>query len=305
MKRRTFIKSLVAAAGGAASGFQLPLANAADYQGKLFFFVQANGGWDPTSFCDPKANTPGEPVINHWAKTGEIGQAGNLFFADFGNIGPFFEKYHRRMLVINGVDAQTNAHSTGIVHNWSGRASEGYPSMTALLAAHHGPGLSLSYLNFGGFSVTANLTAFTRLDGPGLIRNIVTPELVPGGDDYFVAPENWNTLRKFRDANIARLVEADHLLPRAARNRRLYRAAISREATEGLKAYGALIPPEDELEPWVEGPRGTFGSGLRQSVAARGSGLQGEGRGQRRSVSGWFSTRTPNMTRSTSGCWPT
>ena len=266
MKRRTFIKSLVGAAGGAASGFQLPLANAADYQGKLFVFVQAAGGWDPTSFCDPKANTPGEPVINHWAETGEIRQAGNLFYADFSNIAPFFEKYHRRMLVINGVDAQTNAHSTGVVHNWSGRASEGYPSMTALLAAHHGPALSLSYLNFGGFSVTANLTAFTRLDGPELIRNIVTPEAVSGWEDYLIAPENWNTLRRFRDANIARLAEADHLLPRAARNRRLYRAAISREATEGLKAYGALIPPEHELEPWEEGPPGTFGSGLRRQA---------------------------------------
>ena len=170
------------------------------------------------------------------------------------------------MLVINGVDAQTNAHSTGVVHNWSGRASEGYPSMTALLAAHHGPGLSLSYLNFGGFAVTANLTAFTRLNGAERIRNIVTPEAVPGWDDYFIAPENWNTLKRFRAANVARLAEAPRLLPRAARNRRLYRAAISREATEGLKAYGALIPPEDELEPWEEGPRGTPGSGLRRQA---------------------------------------
>ena len=78
MKRRTFIKGLLAPAVGAVTGFHLPLANAAGYHGKLFVFVQADGGWDPTSFCDPKANTPGEKVINHWFETGEIGQAGNL-----------------------------------------------------------------------------------------------------------------------------------------------------------------------------------------------------------------------------------
>ena len=251
MKRRTFIKKFLAGAVGTVSGFQVPFANAADYDGKLFVFVQADGGWDPTSFCDPKTNTPGEKVINHWAENGEIRQAGNLFFADFANNARFFEKYSDRILVINGVDAQTNAHSTGIVHNWSGRVSEGYPSLTALLAAHHGPGLSLSYLSFGGFSVTAGLTPFTRLHGAKVIRNIANPAHGVETEHYLPVNfllENWRTIKRFRDANIARIAEAPHVLPRAARNRRLYRAALSPEATEGLKAYSALIPPEDELE---------------------------------------------------------
>ena len=109
LHRRAFLKGSAALAATAVAGFRLPLAHAADYRGRLCVFVQADGGWDPTSFCDPKANTPGEPVINHWAESKEIGQ-----------------KYHRRMLVINGVDAQTNSHTVGIVHNWSGRNSEGY-----------------------------------------------------------------------------------------------------------------------------------------------------------------------------------
>ena len=137
------------------AGFRLPLVHAADYRGKLFVFVQADGGWDPTSFCDPKANTPGEPVINHWAKDDEVRQAGNIPYAPFARNEAFFEKYHRRMLVINGVDAQTNSHTVGVVHNWSGRNSEGYPTTTALLAAHYAPDLPVPYLSFGGFSATA------------------------------------------------------------------------------------------------------------------------------------------------------
>ena len=249
MKRRTFVRGLLAPAVGAVSGFHLPLANAADYAGRLFIFVQADGGWDPTSFCDPKTNTPGEKVINHWAETGEARQAGNLFYADFANNAAFFEKYYDRMLVINGVDAQTNSHSAGIIHNWSGRISEGYPSMTALLAAHHGPELSLAYLSFGGFSNTASLTTFTRLNAADLLRNIATPELSQWNhSESYLSQDAWETLKTYRTANIERLAGAPQLLPRAARNRRLYAAALSPDATEGLKAYAALIPPNDELE---------------------------------------------------------
>ena len=253
LKRRTFVKGLLATAGSAVSGFRLPLANAADHDGKLYVFVQADGGWDPTSFCDPKTNTPGEKVINHWAESGEIGQAGNLLYADFGNNAEFFEKYYDRMLVINGVDAQTNSHTAGIVHNWSGRISEGYPSTTALLAAQHGSGLSLAYLSFGGFSNTADLTTFTRLDRVSVIRDIAHPELDGWNEDendyeFLFSRTEWETLKRFRAANVARLAATHNLLPRATRNRGLYGAALSPEATEGLKAYADLIPPEDELE---------------------------------------------------------
>ena len=94
MKRRAMLKTLMAA-GAAASGFRLPLVQAADYRGKLFVFVQADGGWDPTSFCDPKANTPGEPVINHWAERDEVHQIGRIRYAPFALNDAFFRKYHR------------------------------------------------------------------------------------------------------------------------------------------------------------------------------------------------------------------
>ena len=258
MKRRTFVRSLLAPAVGAASGFHLPLANAADYDGKLFIFVQAKGGWDPTSFCDPKTNTPGEKVINHWAENGETRQAGNLFYADFAKNTAFFEKYYDRMLVINGVDAQTNSHTTGVIHNWSGRVSEGYPSMTALLAAQYGPELSLAYLTYGGFSDPAGLITYTRMDRPELISSVAVPNRPRWSDSgRFLHSADWERFQTFRAANIARLAGGPHLLPRAARNRELYAKALSSEATEGLKTYASLIPPHDELDR-LEGFQGRF-----------------------------------------------
>ena len=259
MKRRTLLKTLMAA-GAAASGFRLPLLHAADYRGKLFVFVQADGGWDPTSFCDPKANTPGEPVINHWAEVDEMRQAGRIAYAPFARNDRFFEKYHRRMLVINGVDAQTNSHSVGIVHNWSGRNAEGYPTTTALLAAHYAPELPVPYLSFGGFSVTADITRFTRIDNANLLRNIANPATP------MFSSENWAALESLWNATAERLETAPNLLQGDVRHRGFYRSAF---ATEGLKAYADAIPPEDELEEGqeYEGPNGTnYFSTLRRQA---------------------------------------
>ena len=241
MKRRILLKGILAGAGMAvsASGFRLPLVHAAGHSGKLFVFVQADGGWDPTSFCDPKANTPGELVINHWAERDEVRLAGNIAYAPFAHNEAFFEKYHRRMLVINGVDAQTNSHTVGIVHNWSGRNSEGYPTTTALLAAHYAPDLPVPYLSFGGFSATSGLTRFTRIDDADLLREVADPA------SQLFSDEDLAALESYRAATVERLEAAPNLLPGDVRHRAFYRSAFS---TEGLKAYADAIPPEDELE---------------------------------------------------------
>lgn len=248
MNRRRFLKRLIAA--GVPSGFCVPIADAADYQGKLFVFVQADGGWDPTSFCDPKANIPGEPVINHWADRDEIRHAGSIRYAPFGNNEAFFDKYYQRMLVVNGVDAQTNSHSAGIVHNWSGRIAEGYPTTTALLAAQNGAGLTMPYLSFGGFSNTAGVTVFTRLNNPDEIRNVARPEMNQGYSDrpQFLSHLDWESITKHRAETLERIASAPNLLPRAVRNRTLYAQALKPEAIDGLRSFADMIPPADELE---------------------------------------------------------
>ena len=258
MKRRAMLKALLVA-GGAASGFRLPLVHAADYRGNLFVFVQADGGWDPTSFCDPKANTPSEPVINHWAERDEVRQAGNIVYAPFARNVPFFEKYHRRMLVINGVDAQTNSHTVGVVHNWSGRNSEGYPTTTALLAAHYAPELPVPYLSFGGFSQTAGLTRFTRIDNANLLRVIANPTIEAFNE------ADWETMESYRAETAMRLASAPGLLPGDMRHRSLYRSAF---AIEGLKEYADAIPPEEELEQahCYAAPNANFCSTLRRQA---------------------------------------
>lgn len=124
MQRESILRLLKAGLAGSAfslvPGSCLWGATGPDYRGQLFVMVEAGGGWDATSFCDPKMNVPGEDKINHWADSDETRDAWNIRYAPFAGNEAFFEKYYRHMLVINGIDAQTNAHSAGVIHNWSG-----------------------------------------------------------------------------------------------------------------------------------------------------------------------------------------
>ena len=136
LNRRQILQRMVCAgATGLLSGIGIDANAATGYSGKLLVNLQLMGALDVTSFADPKINVAGKPVINNWAVTAGVQKAGNISYAPFAQNAVFFNKYYRDILVINGVDAQTNSHTVGVLHNWSGRNSEGFPSLTALFAA--------------------------------------------------------------------------------------------------------------------------------------------------------------------------
>ena len=169
------------------------------------------------------------------------------------------------MLVINGVDAQTNSHTVGIVHNWSGRNSEGYPTTTALLAAHYASDLPVQYLSFGGFSATSGVTRFTRIDNADLLRGIANPAVPTHDSKRYFSEADWAALESYRAATAERLAAAPDLLPGDVLHRSFYHSAFE---AEGLKAYADAIPPEDELEQGEEygGVEENFYSTLRRQA---------------------------------------
>ena len=249
--RRSMLKGALASAGLAALGLRAPIVEASGYRGKLFVFVQADGGWDPTVFCDPKANTPGEPIINQWAQENEVQSAGNVAFAPFAENRAFFEKYHRRMLVINGVDFQTNSHTVGVTHGWSGRNARGYPTLTALLAAHFAPDVAVPYLTFGGFADTGGVARYTRLQDPSALRNIAKPAARPGNQDYTPAPyidaASWRELRSAAQDRAEWLKRAENLMPGDALHREYFAASLN--SVSGLAAFADSVPAEGLEEP--------------------------------------------------------
>ncbi|MBV1876943.1 MAG: DUF1501 domain-containing protein [Pseudomonadales bacterium] len=265
ISRRNFLKNISLAALGCGNGFHLPLsAAAANHDGKLYLLVQAQGGWDPTSFCDPKANVTGEREINHWSRLNNIQTAGNLSYAPFGANFPFYQKYFDRMLVINGVDLQTNSHSAGVVHNWSGRISEGYPSLSALLSAVYAPDLPMSYLNFGGFSETAGIARYTRLDNPSLFLNITYPNQPEySNQERFINDADWARVRAAQASRLSDMVTAANILPRNKRNRQFFQSAS--QGIEGLRAFAEVLPRNSsDLQPAEEVGNNGYSSIRRQ-----------------------------------------
>ncbi len=249
MKRRSFLKGM--GCFGLAHCLPLPMnvfAAPGDYTGRFLITVQAEGGWDVTSFCDPKLNVAGEREINHWARTGEIQTAGNISYAPFGNNANFFQKHHRDMLVINGVDAQTNSHTTGVVHNWSGRVSEGFPSLTALFASTHAADLPLSYINNGGYSETARLIRYSRMDDSAALLNILNPNNRQWDPSLTIMEEDeFSRIQTFRMARAQRLAEKTGLTPRKQYNRLAFYESL--QQSEKLSQFAANLPSEDELQP--------------------------------------------------------
>ena len=60
--------------------------------------VNAGGGWDPTSICDPKwrAYEEEQDPMNYYF-TGDIGTAGNIRYAPVAGNQAFFDKYRQRL----------------------------------------------------------------------------------------------------------------------------------------------------------------------------------------------------------------
>lgn len=247
--RRRFLQTLLMA-GGAAALPAVPrrLFAQGSYQGKFLLTLQLDGGLDVTSFCDPKTNVAGEREINRWARTQSIRTAGNLRYAPYAGNAAFFDKYYRQILVINGVDAQTNSHSVGVVHNWSGRNSEGFPTLTALFAAVHQPELPMAYLNFGGFGATQGIARSTLVSNTRILRTIVLPNSNPNDQtqSFLPADDLQRVMALHASQQGARIADAGAVAGNML-NRQVYLDALSK--VDDLAAFANFIPADDKLQP--------------------------------------------------------
>ncbi len=181
----TVVPGLSLAGAGRIGG---PLPKPVIYEGAFWMFVNAGGGWDPTLLCDPKGRvSEDDPDPLNMYFVDEILTAGNISYAPVGYNDVFFQKYYQDLLIINGIDSQTNGHDSGTRHTWSGRLIDGFPSLAALIAASFGPELPMSYLSFGGYDMTAGLVARTRSGNTDALGRIAYPDRVDPNnpDDRF------------------------------------------------------------------------------------------------------------------------
>lgn len=189
-QRRHFLQALWAAGA-------LPLlpsirpARAASNAPLFLLNLTATGGWDVASFCDPKLNLPGQPLINHWATTQGIAQVGNIPYAPFAANQDFFSQHYAKTLVINGINTRTNSHTVGRLMALTGFDREGGPSLGALYAAALGAGMAMP-LMVGSTFETGGLLAPSQIND-GLQELI---KLNKAGTSNYLADDDLNLIRQ-------------------------------------------------------------------------------------------------------------
>ncbi len=247
MKRRDFLKLSTVTGAATALPFYAPtklFAAHDNYSGPLYLLIDARGGWDPTSLCDPKGYTPGQAQnrrINNYPKA-KIGTtpggiikyapppdaflastptspAGPLYDPTLYSNRQFFDKYHQKLLIINGINAGTVSHSDGRRYNWSGElARTGFPNFGALVAGTLASGRDIPFItNGGGYEESAGLVVPVRLNTKGIsaifeiaYTNSTDPKLANGSNRYFQPAVN-KLINAGRDARLEKLLAAQRL----------------------------------------------------------------------------------------------
>lgn len=218
MDRRTFLKWTAAAGVTLTASPWLSRRSHAESteQGNFYITIHAAGGWDPTMLCDPKgASVVGENgPVNTYA-TEDIETVGPFRVAPIEGHVAFFERFQDQLLVINGIDTQTNNHLTGTRHTWSGSLAAGTPAFAALVAAQTPNRPGLAFLSQGGYDVTAGTVPLTRLPSPDSINALAYPNHTePGNPDSKIFTDSTlDRLQAAREARLTRLSDY-HSLPR-------------------------------------------------------------------------------------------
>lgn len=218
LDRRDFLKLAGLAGLSVASPFGLgrsARAQSITYDGPFFVCINAAGGWDPTSLCDPKGaqSEDEENPMNRAYLADAILEAGNIRYAPVGNHQAFFDKYYDRLLVINGVDTQTNGHDSGSRFTWSGKLSEGHPSFGALVAAAKNRTAPMAFLSNGGYDITGGLVAPTRSGNTNVLARIAYPNRPNTGDEArkYHTDDTMERIQAFQRERLGAMMEKPQL----------------------------------------------------------------------------------------------
>ncbi|MES2624063.1 MAG: DUF1501 domain-containing protein [Pseudomonadota bacterium] len=282
MKRRTFLNALA----GVCVSNVLPMSLTPAFGAtpdRFLITITAAGGWDPTAFVDPKGSAlraDGRGPINNYSAS-DIRSAGNLIYAAYpssvlpvasdspGHMDNFFAKHYQRLLVINGVDAQTTSHVSGSRFMWSGRIEEGFPSVGALVAAPYA-GQPMAYISTGGYDYTASLVSPVKTATPATFAALAYPnsqyaDSVKNRKLSYFNDSAYSAVQAARDARLARLQSSESLPKRLEQMQQL---ELARSSDEQLQSLLANLPAtvSASVKGQAEVAVAAFASGLAASA---------------------------------------
>lgn len=294
MNRRLFLKRTLALAVANAVPAALIKPAYGATPDRFLITVNASGGWDPTSLMDPKGDAPrsdGLGPINNYSASA-IKSAGNLIYAPYseiveppesdaaGHFDNFFNKHHERLLLINGIDTQTNGHDSGRRFVWSGQLQEGYPTVAALAAAPFAE-QPMAFISNGGYDFTASLVAPVRTAAASTFSALAYPNsqfpdneaLLAAG---FLSSTSYDYVQQARAERLTRLRMAETLPKRQLQMDQL---STARSADAGLETLLGFLPEEvsSGLKGQAEVALAAFASGLAVSATLNLNGFDTHG----------------------------
>ncbi|MES9873850.1 MAG: DUF1501 domain-containing protein [Candidatus Sedimenticola sp. 6PFRAG7] len=261
MNRRDFIKLLGGAGmAGAFPGVFMQEALAADpFAGLALINIHCGGGWDHSSFCDPRENVD----VNRWAQNAKAGTAGRLRFAPMGENAEFFQKYYRDMLVFNGIDLQSNGHGGAALAHHTGGLS-GLPSLNALYASAVADGLPMPWLLAGGITQHLGIQPFTRLPSDAQMRQLANANRRDTSRLYFRGSD-MDIIDRYRAERLQAMSGETNNLPYTQRKLdELYDARTSRGMMDRL---ANALPDQLDNNDLKGDPHGMV-NGIHRTLAA-------------------------------------
>ena len=265
MDRRDFLK--LAGASIPAWGM-IPIESKAQslYTGKLLVNIHADGGISQEYFLDPREV---DPTMNSYSAARiPAGVAGNIRFGPVAANAAFFARYFNQMLVINGVNSETNSHEDGDRCHAAGTLAMGYPNISELFASVKGASLPFPWMAGGGFTASVGLSPAAAVPNGNTFLSTISPNTASATQDYMKTSDFKRTLA-VRAERLKALEASGGLTPRgkaitaqfaAASDSRalLDRVAQVIPATFDNQAHVALVAMQAGITTTVQLATGGF-----------------------------------------------
>lgn len=197
-----------------------------------------------------------------------------------GHFDTFFNKHADRMLVINGIDTQTNGHDSGRRFVWSGKLEEGYPTIAALAAAPFAD-QPMAFISNGGYDFTASIVAPVRTASPGTFNQLAFPNsMFPTDPDLLdlglVGQSSYSLVQQAREERLVRQ-RMDETLPK--RQKQMEQLQTVKNSDVELQSLLDFLPDEvsSGLAGQAEVAIAAFASGLAVSANLNASGFDTHG----------------------------
>ncbi|MEC7986484.1 MAG: DUF1501 domain-containing protein [Myxococcota bacterium] len=173
--RRDLIKHGAALGALSSIGWNPSMARAAQGERKFLFYF-AGGAWDTTTVFDPHYGTD-LIDMDPMTYTKEHGLLKFTGGEDRPNIERFFQKWNRRSMIVNGLDAHSVGHGSGTKLTLTGTSASSYADWPTTLAANAKGEYPLPHLVFSGPNFAGNSGSAVVRAGGGTLIDLINSSI--------------------------------------------------------------------------------------------------------------------------------